>query len=101
MTKPVRVTVVLLFCRYAGGTGPHWHLQMGVVSWWRKPGLDRALSLERSVGHMERARPMQRIQKKREVPTSLRCGQALLSAVVQFTDEVNWLEDSRDPIPKC
>lgn len=43
---------------------------------------------ERSAGHMERARALQRIRKKREVRTSLECGQALVSAEVSLTDEV-------------
>ena len=45
--------------------------------------------------HMERARPMPRIQKKREVPASLRWGQARLPAVVQGADE------GRQPEPRA
>lgn len=64
------------------------------MTWWRKPGLDRAPSWERSADRMERAWPMQGIPKKREVSLSLRCGQAVLSTALQLTDEV------RQPEPR-
>lgn len=66
-----------------------------IVTWWGKPGLDRAPSWERSAGGMERAWPMQGIPKKREVSLSLRCGQAVLSTALQLTDEV------RQPEPRA
>lgn len=77
MTKAVRVTMGLPFCQYAGGTGHHWRLK----KWWdelEEAGTGQGPELGEV--RMQRARTLPRIQKKREVPASLRCGQACLSA---------------------
>lgn len=78
MTKAVRVTMGLPFCQYAGGTGRHWRLK----KWWDELGEEAGTGQGPEWGEvrMQRARLLPRIQKKREVPASLRCGQACPSA---------------------
>lgn len=48
----------------------------------------RTQSGARLASHVEMVSPMQRAQRKREGHIHRRCGQAVISAGIQFTDEV-------------